>query len=91
MFSPQKGRPLITSSRRSQGVQLLASQKCVLIVDRFAESREVLRTALVHSDVQVLDTARTDFGMAHRRLQSSGRDRTGSGSGRESGQSRRRL
>ncbi len=42
----------------------MASQKCVLIVDRFAESREVLRTALVHNGVRVLDTARADFGLA---------------------------
>ncbi len=42
----------------------MASQKCVLIVDRFAESREVLRTALDKGGAQVLETARTDFGLA---------------------------
>lgn len=41
----------------------MAGQKCVLIVDRFAESREVLRTALVHTGVRVLDTPRADFGL----------------------------
>jgi DNA-binding response OmpR family regulator len=41
----------------------LASHTGILIVNRFAESREALRTALVHNGVRVLDTARADFGL----------------------------